>query len=132
MSTAQNKNSLRTMFISILVGALTTFILIAIFAAILTFFDLSEGVSVILSTIAIVLGAYVCGYLAGYIGKEKGLLSGLTSGASFYVIVAIIAVIITKSGLTSLFFIRLVLCLIFSAVGGIVGLNKTLKRTSTL
>ncbi len=132
MKTNDKNNSVKTMLISILIGLGVTFGLLLIFSLLLTIFDLPESVSIILSSVAIIAGAFGCGFSTGYINRKKGLIAGLTSGASFYVIIAIIAVAVTGSGLSTLFLIRLVLSVIFSAIGGIVGLNKALSRKNII
>lgn len=126
---SQDKLSVLTsMFFSSVRGFAIVILLIFVFAFFITKIDVTDKIVKVLSSIALCTGAYVGGFFAAKKRRKNGLLMGLLCGLfMFFVIFVIGAVFIrTISGFSPS--LKLVLTLVFGAVGGIVGVNSKNSR----
>lgn len=119
---------LKPFLIGILVSIISTAILLFIFAFLLTIYDASDSIVVIMSMLAWGIGALAGGFAAAKSYGKNGLIIGFCSGLIMFLILTIVAMIINSSGLTIQSFIKLVLSVICACVGGVLGINLKRKR----
>lgn len=80
--------------------------------------------SALLATLSVALGAFAASfYLSSRAGK-KGWLCGLAVGAAVFALLTLAALIINHGGFTSNTVFRLVIVLLSSEIGGIIGVGR--------
>ncbi len=116
-----------TVLIGAFLGLAVSFLLLLIMALILTLRDFSAAVAVPLSTASLGVGAFAAGFYTAYKYRQKGLLVGLCSGGVLYLFYLCIALALGSS-FSSVAVIRLVVLALASALGGIFGVNKSIRQ----
>lgn len=127
-----NENGNNSFFKSLLFGVVIAYaamlILTTAGAVIMTFLDVSAAAISVIATSAISVAALLGGFMAA---KRKGsspLPLGLATGFIFYLSVAIIAAIVTKGSFSSLFILRMALCVVLAGVGAVLETFKKSKN----
>lgn len=123
-----SKNVLKSILISNLIGIICSFLLITLFAVILSMCDFSENMSAYMSIAIVGVSAYFVGFFAAKIYGKRGFLIGVLSGIVYYIFFTIIAIAISKDSLSLMFLLRTLLVVTFSALGGIIAVNGNDKR----
>ena len=133
MKIINDKESSKKLIISVALGVAVGFVsmllLISVFALIMLKADLGEGMSNVLSTVALLASALVCGYVSSKKLGSRLMLVAPFSGFVFYLIVAIIGMATTHQAIGKQGFIRLLLCVVFAGVGAFLGALKGSKKT---
>lgn len=112
-----------------LFGTISAVILLLIFSAILSFSDIQESYLALFGYLAVVVGAFMGGFFSSMKHRKKGLVSGLVTGVLLFIILFIFRLIIVGfDSFTISTFIQLLLIVIASTVGGILGVNIKKKR----
>ena len=104
------------------------FVLLLSFSLIISLADISMNSASIFAIVILCISAFVGGVICARLSESKALLFGAASGALFYFVVALISVIVTRSGLTSVFFIRLIATLVSSCLGAFIYVLKANNR----
>lgn len=112
----------------IIVGIVTIGLAIGAFSLIVTFLDLPRAYCPFLSLASIVIGTFFSGLCCSKSCGEGGLKCGGIMGGIFFVIFAIITLILGSSAVLIDLFIRLVCCMLPSLAGGVIGVNIEDKR----
>ena len=116
--------------IGLAVFIVTNLFFTSIFALILTYFDLSDTATVVMSVVSLALGSLISGFITAKINGSNGLLYGLLSGIVAFLLVLIVSLIL-NFGAFSIFTVLKAIAMIISAViGGILGVN--LKRNKKI
>lgn len=107
------------------IALLTTFLLLIIFATILTYTEVSETmispVIIIVTAISILIGSSIGNIKI----RKNGLLNGALIGGIYIVTIYLISSILNwKFGLEVQSIIMIVVGMIFGILGGIIGVNK--------
>lgn len=107
------------------ISLLTTFILLLIFASILTYTDISETIMnpviIMITAISILIGSSIGNKKI----KKNGLVNGALIGGIYIVTIYLISSILNwKFGLAIQSVIMIVIGMIFGILGGIIGVNK--------
>lgn len=107
------------------ISLLTTFILLLIFATMLTYTEISETiinpVIIIITAISILIGSSIGNIKI----KKNGLLNGALIGGIYIVTIYLISSILNwKFGLGMQSIIMIGIGMIFGILGGIIGVNK--------
>ena len=113
----ENKSFLMSALFGIILGFASLFVLTLLSALILSLFKVSGNASGIIAVIILGVSSLICGYFAAKKLKSKALIIGAAAGALFYLTVAVISAAVTKSGFTSVFLLRLLICFLTSEVG---------------
>ncbi len=112
-----------------LFGIITAIILLMIFAAVLSFSDVEESFLSFFGYLAVVLGSFLGGIVSSIKCKKKGLILGLFTGILLFIILFIIRLIIVGfDSFTISTLVQLLLIVVASTCGGILGVNIKLKR----
>lgn len=82
----------------------------------------------IIAIICAAIGAFVAGYIAIRIYREKGLVYGAISGFLLFLIVTLIAFIVSRDKFTNITLIRFLVMTFFGALGGVLGVNKKRRK----
>lgn len=104
------------------VGA--TFLAVTIFSAAASVIDFSDGTFSVLSSIALCAGCFAASYTAAKRRHRHGLKTGLLCGAVIFVVLLFGGIIFVRSFSAGGFFTKLLIVMVCSAIGGIVGVNK--------
>lgn len=108
-------------------GAVVFLFVIFVFSVIITKIDLSESVVRAMSTVALCAGCFTASFKAANSKRKSGLLTGLLCGAVVYAAVFLVsAVILDKLGSAGAWS-KILLIIICSVAGGIVGVNTKRK-----
>lgn len=103
------------------------FLLLSIFAAILSKGDFGESTLTAMSFTAQTLGALIGGFAAAKINKKNGLIMGVANGAIMFALLTVLSMILGGS-LSVMTVIRLILLVLGSTLGGIMGVNIRKKQ----
>lgn len=112
----------------LILGAVVTFLMLMLLALILSVKDFPPAAAVAMSSAAAGIGAFFAGFTAARIVGRKGLLLGLACGALLYVIITLISLAVSPGGFTALSLIKLVIVLLASVIGGVLGVNTRKVR----
>ena len=130
MSAYKKEISTKQFYINILIGAaigaVSTFLVLLIFAAIMLFFNININMSSPLSSIALAIGSGVGGYISAYKNKAKGFICGLINAGIMFLLIAIIGFILSRN-ITLMSLIHFAVTMLASLIGGILGVNKADK-----
>lgn len=123
-----NNSFLKSLLFGVVIAYAAMLILTTAGAVIMTFLDVSATAISVIATAAISVAALLGGFMAA---KRKGsspLPLGLATGFIFYLSVAIIAAIVTKGSFSSLFILRMALCVVLAGVGAVLETFKKSKN----
>ncbi|MBQ2676647.1 MAG: TIGR04086 family membrane protein [Clostridia bacterium] len=112
----------------VLAGAVVTVIFMFLFAAVLTFSDMSDSAAAVMSMISLAVGSLAAGFVASKLFGKNGLFVGVATGAVLFIIVMIVSMLLSSTGFTIQSVIKLVLTLISGAVGGVAGVNLKKRK----
>lgn len=104
------------------VGA--TFLAAAVFSAIATMIDLSDGTFRLMSGAALCAGCFAAGYTAAKRRRKQGLRVGLACGCAIFTVTLLLGMIFVRGFSAGGFFTKLLIILVCSAIGGIIGVNS--------
>ncbi len=109
----------------VLISLVTTFILLLIFAVILTYTGVSEAVMnpviIVITAISILIGSSIGNIKI----RKNGLINGALIGGIYILIIYMISSILNwKFSLNVQSIIMIVISMIFGVLGGIIGVNK--------
>lgn len=130
MRNSENKN-----IISILKGSvkgiafatLIFFILIAIFAIIITKTDVSDMVVQALTLFALSAASFFCAFINQKKTKQRGIVIGAISGAEIFIIIFVVG-LFGENGVFTALMLKKLIAVIFSGVlGGILSANSKKK-----
>lgn len=123
-----NSNLLKSLILGVVSSVAIIVVLLCIITVILLTASLLpyEYLSYIM-LVADAVGALVGGYVAARINKSQGLLLGLLNGFILFVILLISGFCVSSDTLTVITLLKAVVIVIFSAIGGIKGVNTKEK-----
>ena len=111
-----------------LLNIITTAAFIFIFAVVMYLAQTGYEFATVFATVSLAAGSLVSAfYLARKIAK-KGFLVGLLVGGAEFIIVTLISMFADKGGITVNTVFHLIIILLSSLIGGIVGVNKAGKQ----
>lgn len=79
--------------------------------------------SAVFATVSIAFGCFASAFYIARKREKKGLLTGIAVGSAFFAVITLTALIINHGGLTVNTLFRLIIILLASVTGGIVGVN---------
>lgn len=127
-SLAMVKRFLRPVIIGAVVGALCCTLLLAVMAAIVASQDIPKAAVTPMAVAAAAVGSLFGGFAAARIAKEKGLLIGGACGLLLFALVALTGLAFLKEIRGAYILVKLALMLVFSAFGGVVGVNLRKRK----
>lgn len=116
------------LIISVLIQTAVTFILVAVFALIINLANLDYKYAPVFGSVAVGLGSLAGAMRYSAKKKSKGYLIGLAFGGTTFLIVTLIGLILNGGGLTLNTLFHLIIIMLSSLSGGIIGVNKGGKK----
>ena len=107
----------------LIVGYIAMLPVCVLAAALLSLTDAAAQAAGAASVLAISIGSFFCGRTAGIIKRRDGLKTGALCGFAFVLPLLLISLIFSASR-SAMFFVKIILCVAFSAVGGVAGVNR--------
>ncbi|MBQ5318010.1 MAG: TIGR04086 family membrane protein [Oscillospiraceae bacterium] len=94
------------------------------FSAIATVIDLSDGTFTVMSSVALCAGCFGASFTAAKKRQKDGLKTGLMCGAIIFAVTFLGGIIFVRSFSVGGFFTKILIILICSSLGGIIGVNS--------
>ena len=110
------------------VGMISTAMLIFLMAAALTVGDVPAMLISPVTVFLLAFGNFCGGFAAAKICGEKGFFCGALSGILFFIIAWIFGAVFEYSGFGISAFIKLIMVVIASSFGGIIGVNYIKRK----
>lgn len=111
----------------LITGYIVTLILSMAAALLLYLTDSAEGLSGAAAVIISALSCFMAGRRAGRLRRRDGLKAGFICGVLYMLPLVLVALIWGTFG-TALFWVKLIVCAVFGAAGGVNGVNSPEKR----
>ena len=128
----QRLNIKETRIYCAVISALTGFLVIMgclfVFSALLAKVDAPPVLVAVMSTISLCAGAYAGGFTSAKKRRKNGMLVGIITGAVMFATIFLVSIICAKTAINLTAASKLILTLIFGAVGGIVGVNSRHRK----
>ena len=105
------------------VGYGTTLLISVAAAVILSFSDAAAKSAGAASVIALSVGSFMCGRTAGIMRRRDGMRTGALCGLMFSAAPVVFSLIFGYFG-SAMGFVKPLLCVFFSTVGGVAGVNR--------
>lgn len=113
---------------SLVVGFLVIMGCLFLFSLLMTKVDLPQGAVAVMSTIALCCGAYAGGFSCAKKRRKNGLFMGIATGVAIFSVIFILSLIFAKTAVNFTAASKLFWTIVFSAIGGIVGVNSKSRR----
>ena len=113
---------------SIFFGAIVTIICLVAFSFIMTKIDAPDGLVSAMASISICVGSYFAGFLVSKNRRKNGLITGIFCGILIFCFTFILSMFFIRSAMSMGFLTKLIMILICSSIGGIVGVNSKIKK----
>lgn len=114
--------------ISVIGGILLITVALLAASALCLATDMGESFSTLVAGICLGLGTMFSGFLASKKIKYSGLINGMFCGFIIYLAVFIFSLFLSENGFTIISLSHLLISVISSAIGGILGVNASQKR----
>ncbi|CDZ24197.1 hypothetical protein CCDG5_1080 [[Clostridium] cellulosi] len=108
----------------LIVGIITSIILLLIFSFIMTVRDIPEGVVPTLSAISVSIGSIVGGFVSAKMFGKSGLIVGALIGLVLFLIMMLAGAAVQGNGAKVSALIKAVVSLVSGGIGGVVGVNS--------
>ena len=112
----------------IVFGVIVTALSLCASAAAMLCLEADHALAAPIATVCVSLGALVGSYFSSYKIGDKGYKIGAIIGLLFFAVITIISLIIKHGGFTANSIFHLVIIVLSSIIGGIMGVNKKLRR----
>lgn len=109
-------------------GILVLLILLSAFSLLITSFDASDDLISCMAAISLCAGSFAAGFVFARRRRRKGILCGLAAGIFIYGIVFLFGIVLLKSFSGAGTFMKLILILLCSCIGGVCGVNTRICR----
>lgn len=113
---------------AVVLQILTTAISIGIFAAVMLFLQTDSSIAVIFATISVAAGCFVSSFYLARKIKAKGYIIGALTGLITFSVVTLVSLMIDKSGVSVNTLFHLIIFMLSSLSGGIMGVNKAANK----
>lgn len=104
------------------VGAV--FLAVTLFSALASLIDFSDGAFTALSSVALCAGCFAASFTAARRRRRNGLLTGLICGGIIFAVLLLGGLIFVRSFTAGGFFSKMLIIMICSSIGGIMGVNR--------
>lgn len=119
---AENKYSV---FIKgFIIEALITAVGVLTFAVVMYFLEAGYEYSAVFATVSLAIGCFFGAFFAAKKLGQKGLLNGAIVGIITFATILVISLIVDKGAVTVNTLFHLIIFMLSSVIGGIVGVNK--------
>ena len=115
-------------FFSSLFSLALIFLIILIFALVITKIDATDIMLSVMSTAALCVGSYAGGYISGKRRRKNGLLMGVLCGVFIFLIIAVLGAFLAKTVESFSVPVKFIVTLVCAGIGVIVGVNSKDSR----
>lgn len=123
-----SSKAVKALIFSVLVNILITALCLLFLCLVMTMSGtLFDGILKYLTLIPLAVGGYMGGFCGGRINKEKGMMLGTVSGSIVFIALIIISFSMQSTDITYMIILRAIAIILFSAIGGVKGINKKEK-----
>lgn len=123
-----DKKILKSFIIGVLCAIASIILLTLLFTLILTISGTYPANAVkYISLVILAAGVFVGGYFSAKINKSNGLVLGIITGFAVFIVLLIIGLCQSSQTISLFTLYKLLISLVFSAVGGVIGVNKQNK-----
>ncbi|MCL2053419.1 MAG: TIGR04086 family membrane protein [Oscillospiraceae bacterium] len=98
-----------------------------LFSLMITAADLPQGAVVLMSSVSLCAGCFSAAYSVSKRRRRKGMLTGVFCGIVIFFAAVFLGIIFVKAFTAAGVFTKLMMILVCSAIGGIVGVNSPAK-----
>lgn len=133
VSEKQNSAGVGRLLMPELYGLLSAFIaavlLLVLFSAVMAAKDIPSSLITPFACISISIGAFFGGMIASKSIHSHGLMMGAVNGVLFFLFLYVIGLIMRQVDLNTMLLLKIILSVVFGAVGGVLGVNVKHKRS---
>jgi putative membrane protein (TIGR04086 family) len=122
------KALIRPVLIGAAVGIAVTLALLLVCAFVFTLRDIPESAALPVSSVAAGLGALCGGFASARMVRKQGMMIGAITGAIIFIVTVAASIIADSGAFTANTPIRLLIMVLASVIGGILGVNYGAKR----
>lgn len=119
---------IKPLIISLSVSVVSSLIFMLLGAVAVTNLNVGEDTVLIFAILSMSIGVFFGGFFGAKFYKKKGYLIGGLNGFFFFLIITLISLILNNSPITVISLFKLILFVISSIIGGIIGVNTSRKR----
>lgn len=128
MKDNDSSKAVKAVIVSVIVNLCTITLCMLFLCLIMTMSGaLFDGILKYLTLIPLAVGGYTGGFCSGRINKEKGMMLGAASGFIVFIAMIIISFSIQSTDITYMLILKAIAVILFSAIGGVKGINKKEK-----
>lgn len=114
----------RALAVSVAAGVVATFLILSIFAALMTVRDLPHSAVVPMSILGVAAGTILAGYCCARILRERGLLWGLGCGTVIFLLAFFCELMLLGRPVGILALYKFIIYAASGMIGGVLGVNK--------
>ena len=108
---------------SVIIGLVFTFLVMLLLSALMLWFNIGENFSAAFATLSVGVGSFAAAFYAARKIGSRGYLTGLIVGVTTFLLVLLLSLMVSKESLTFNTLFHLIIIVISSLVGGILGIN---------
>lgn len=120
----RNKTVLKSFAKSTMLSGL----LILLFSGCMLWVDIPDGLLTLIAVLIIVFNCYLSAYISTQHDRNNGIAQGLKCGIINFIMILLVSLILGNFSFSKTFALKLILCIFFGTIGGIVGVNT--KKTN--
>ncbi len=113
---------------AVLAGIFVIIIFISGFSLLISCFDASNDLVSCMAAVALCAGSFAAGFTFARRRRKHGLLSGIGIGILIYIVVFLIGIVLLKSFSGAGTFMKFILILLCSCIGGVCGVNTRMCK----
>ena len=114
----------RALAVSVGAGVVATFLILSLFAALMTVRDLPHSAVVPMSILGVAAGTILAGYCCARILRERGLLWGLGCGTVIFLLAFFCELMLLGQPVGILALYKYIIYAASGMIGGVLGVNK--------
>lgn len=122
------KSKYITYLITAIIEIAVTLLAVSLFSIVMNSVDIDYKYSPVFGSVSVSLGSLIASYFLSNKKKNKGYLIGATTGFITFIVVTVIGLIINQGGIGINTLFHLVIIMLSSIIGGILGVNKKGKK----
>ncbi len=122
------KSKYITYLITAIIEIAVTLLAVSLFAILINLVDIDYKYSPVFGSVSVALGSLIASYFLSNKKKNKGYLIGIVIGFITFVVVTLTGLIINQGGIGINTLFHLVIIMLSSVIGGVLGVNKKGKK----
>ena len=122
------KSKYITFLITAIIEIAVTLLAVSLFSIVMNSVDIDYKYSPVFGSVSVALGCLIASYFLSNKMKNKGYLIGATIGVITFIVITLIGLIINQGGIGINTLFHLVIIMLSSIIGGILGVNKKGKK----